>query len=424
MASIYKRGKIWWIHYLVNGQPVQQSLRTKSEKVAHDRKKKIEALDLIGQLEETSSTPFKTFLQSFCEYIKGVRPSKSAKNDISYLRNIFGPCCPALELGSRVPKKYRKQKTDSPKIHDKVGKQFVVVKKLEQITPEIINNHIRSRLLMDKISPKTANRIRDVFNSLFVYAIEHYGYRCPDKRYKHPVEGVKRQKENAPEITWLNKDQITEQMGVLSGDFQIKAMVAVYIYAGLRREEAVWLTCKDVDLDAKMIKIRAKTIGREYWQPKTKRNRVVPISTALYEILSQYSVSDNALWYFPSPKGCRWDVDNFSQTLRGINKESGLSWSCLDFRHTFGSHLAQNNISLYKISQLMGNSPEICRKHYAALIPEQMQDVVEFGRADSSLDQVDSKNDCMEEMMQQMQEIRDILKEQKGDAKKPNLRFG
>ena len=27
----------------------------------------------------------------------------------------------------------------------------------------------------------------------------------------------------------------------------------------------------------------------------------------------------------------------------------------------------------------MGNSREICRKHYAALIPEEMADVVEFG---------------------------------------------
>lgn len=50
----------------------------------------------------------------------------------------------------------------------------------------------------------------------------------------------------------------------------------------------------------------------------------------------------------------------------------------MDFRHTFGSHLAMKGESLYKISKLMGNSPEICRKHYAALIPEEMADVVEF----------------------------------------------
>ena len=34
--------------------------------------------------------------------------------------------------------------------------------------------------------------------------------------------------------------------------------------------------------------------------------------------------------------------------------------------------------SLYKISTLMGNSPEICRRHYVALVPETMTDSVEF----------------------------------------------
>ena len=52
--------------------------------------------------------------------------------------------------------------------------------------------------------------------------------------------------------------------------------------------------------------------------------------------------------------------------LRRINRKAGLDWHCLDFRHTFGSHLAMKGESLYKISELMGNSPEICRRHYAA----------------------------------------------------------
>ena len=32
----------------------------------------------------------------------------------------------------------------------------------------------------------------------------------------------------------------------------------------------------------------------------------------------------------------------------------------------------------------MGNSPEICRKHYAALIPEEMAETVEFGKTGTS----------------------------------------
>ena len=76
--------------------------------------------------------------------------------------------------------------------------------------------------------------------------------------------------------------------------------------------------------------------------------------------------------------GKRWSPDNFSQDLRKINKANDLDWVCLDYRHTFGSHLAMKGESLYKIRALMGNSPEICRKHYTALIPEQMTDTVEF----------------------------------------------
>ena len=54
------------------------------------------------------------------------------------------------------------------------------------------------------------------------------------------------------------------------------------------------------------------------------------------------------------------------------------AWSALDFRHTFGSQLAQKGVSLYKISALMGNSPEICRRHYAALVPQSLRSSVEF----------------------------------------------
>jgi len=107
----------------------------------------------------------------------------------------------------------------------------------------------------------------------------------------------------------------------------------------------------------------------------------VPISSQLQEILANYSPQRTSQWFFPSPRGRRWDPDNFSERIRKINQTCGLEWSCLDFRHTFGSQLAQKGESLYKIAELMGNSPGICRKHYAALMPEKMHDTVEFGSA-------------------------------------------
>jgi len=83
-------------------------------------------------------------------------------------------------------------------------------------------------------------------------------------------------------------------------------------------------------------------------------------------------------WYFPSPDAQRRDADNFSADLRAANDKAGLPWGCLDYRHTFGTQLAIKGESLYKISKLMGNSSEICRRHYAALIPEALVNTVEF----------------------------------------------
>ena len=65
----------------------------------------------------------------------------------------------------------------------------------------------------------------------------------------------------------------------------------------------------------------------------------------------------------------------------GQLRSTSTAVGCLDYRHTFGSQLAMKGESLYKISTLMGNSPEICRRHYAALIPETLSGSVEFPTA-------------------------------------------
>lgn len=76
--------------------------------------------------------------------------------------------------------------------------------------------------------------------------------------------------------------------------------------------------------------------------------------------------------------GVIWDSDAFGEALRKASRAGRLPWAALHFRHTFGSHLAMKGESLYKISQLLGNSPEVCRRHYAALLPESLVDSVEF----------------------------------------------
>lgn len=379
MASIFKRGNVWWIKYAVGGKRVTKSLETDCERQARESKKKIEALCVMNQLALPSSTPTTLALEAFCRHLKATGTRDGYKNDLSRLRGFFGPCCDALKLGSRVPIKFRKEPTKEAIVGRQPGVD-APVRFLENINSLMISTHLNERVAEGEIKPKTANDYREIIQRFFNFAIEHLGYVSPDHRYRHPVEGVKRFKESAPEITWLTSEAIEAQLLVVAADPVIHAAVATSIFAGPRRTEVVWLRDEDVDLKRRMIAIRAKTVEGVFWEPKTKRNRAIPISTRLESILREYlkTRSSGVGWFFPSPHGVRWDSDNYSQALSAINQKAGLSWSSLDFRHTFGSHLAQRGISLYKIATLMGNSPEICRRHYAALVPDAMHDDVEF----------------------------------------------
>ena len=86
--------------------------------MALEKKKHLEALEVTDQLAHPSSTPIEAFLQSFCEFMRAAQTRKSAKNDLSYLRMFFGPCCDALKFGSHVPHKFRNSQRSLPTIPD------------------------------------------------------------------------------------------------------------------------------------------------------------------------------------------------------------------------------------------------------------------------------------------------------------------
>ena len=413
MAHLYKRRKQFWICYYVNGKRIQESLKTDNERIAVDKKRKIEYELSLGDLHITSKLLLPIILEDFCKYLRATRTFKSFKNDVSRLRVFFGPICESLKLR---PAGVRESGKATKPLVDKYAGAHVKAQLLEDVTPEVINRFLARRMEINSWSPKTVNLTRQILHKLFVYAIKHHGFRSRDRRYPNPVTCVDRLREPAPEITFLSFEDILTQLEILADHSVINAMVATYIYAGLRREEALWLTHDDVDLSSRLIRIQAKTINDEFWQPKTKRNRVVPISEALFKILKDYTPASKCTWLFPSPTGKRWDPDNFSQDLRKINNANNLKWSCLVFRHTFGSHLAQKGESLYKISKLMGNSPDICRRHYAALIPEEMADVVEFSPRPKNKINGDQTQQILEDILQE-------LKGQEGDASFPKLRL-
>jgi integrase len=400
MATLFKRkgSRNWQIRYFKDGKEHFISTRTATRRVAENKLAHLQVKLDEGWYKKPSKTDIDQALDSYLDYHRAKtcpdpdKPRKSYKNVESRI-NLF-----------------RKWLKDS----------HASVRHVEQLSTETILSYLTMKRNEDRVSPKTYNHYRQVISTFFSYLIKKHGYCGNNPSFPNPVSKIEKMREQCSQITFLTLTQIHLQLEGLSPNnlkalaaknpwleevhmgikqykpwiFEVmKPMVAVLLYAGLRREELLWLTSTDVDLDRQMLYIRSKTVAGEFWEPKTKRNRCVPISKALLKQLSAYKPPSKSLWFFPFSGGNRWNPDNFSKALREFNRAAGLvwkntdtqagkrvgmPWSSLDYRHTFGSQLAMKGETLHKLSELLGNSPEICRRHYAHLMPESLRACVEF----------------------------------------------
>jgi integrase len=356
MAGLKQRGSIWYLTYYVHRNKQAVSLETDSLQVAKEKKRQFESSQARGaESSLPTRTPIAEVLTGYVEHLRASKTAKSAQTDLYYLRDMLGPVCDGLKITSRkVGAKSRKGQDRRRRA------QVIEAAYFEAITTANISEFVQAQMLSRGVKPKKANRYREIMSTLINWAMTQRGIRMPGGT--NPASAVQKYKGSPPEIRFLSLPQVKVQFAALVEHKQIQAIVAMLIYAGLRREELLWLTVDDIDYGTGthgMIRVRAKSIGSESWKPKTGVNRAVPISSDLRAYLNLYKPRTSQHgWFFPSPGGQRWDCDNFSQDLRNLNRAAGFRFGCLDFRHTFGSQLAMANVSLHKISKLMGNSPE------------------------------------------------------------------
>lgn len=359
VVTLYRRSRIWWIRYRDNGVRRRESLRTDNRKLAETlrRKKEAELLDAelarrlgvgapsVGRPEEATPEArpgLRTVREEYEQWSKAHKRPKTVLNDKARLDAFFAT---------------------------------VRVERADQVRVADVERFI-GKLGGEGKSPATILRHREILHAFFRWA-ERCGFVD-----RNPVAGTPRPRLPEREPRFLSLKEIEEMLAAVKHD-RVEPVVAVAIFAGLRREELCWLTWDDIRLDAEppILSVRAKRVGGETWQPKTGRDRKVPISARLRRFLEAQKAERwrrGATWLFESPRGCRWDPDNLSHAVRSCIERAGLRWNFLDMRHTFGSHLARKGVSLVKIAKLMGNSPEIARRHYINLLPEEMAVDVEF----------------------------------------------
>jgi len=367
----------YYVEIWSHGERRTLSLGTDNYGIARTRTGQLENDARTSGLNVPTRTEVGPLVERFARHLVVCQRRKSAQTDAYRLRECFG--APAGDgPPTLAPRRglVRRPRAQSARYRPKEYGCALKIRYIEQVTTSMLVDFLTKLVEQRGIGPKTWNEYRGVLHRFCEWAAVSAGVVMPGKI--NPATAVPTRKVDPPKITFLNLTQIREQLAALAGHPQIQTMVAVYIYAGLRREELLWLTPADADLEHRVIHVRAKTVAGRSWRPKTNRNRKVSISAALFSYLQAYTSPNETEWLFPSPEGCWWNPDNFSYRLADLNRKAGLEWSCAEYRHTFGTQLAMAGRDERTIAELMGNSPAIVRRHYAAWLPSAHPEAVEF----------------------------------------------
>lgn len=233
-------------------------------------------------------------------------------------------------------------------------------------------------------------RARTVLSNVCTYAVMHGAMRVnPVKslkridREREPVRAL--EPEERPDFLAKFRAEVEKRITAQSGKRKsvlgkrslawtdLPELVEAMLSTGLRIGEALAVTGDDVDLDAREVSafhhlVREEGVGMVR-KPKRKGNRPglkAPITSwtlAMWRRRKLESGGTGPLW--PTWNGQWLDPGNVAKRINEVCAEIGYGWvSSRYFRHTTATHLGDSDLPDTAISDALGNTPDVVRKHY------------------------------------------------------------
>jgi site-specific recombinase XerD len=220
----------------------------------------------------------------------------------------------------------------------------------------------------------TVRQFRQSWNDGAIYATKNlerlralFSFCISQKWVKdNPAKEVKAPKiEPCPVLPFTNEQmqKILEATDHYRGNkTRIKAFILAMRYSGLRISDTICLR-RDALRDGK-IWVRTEKTGVQVW---------VPVPPKVVEALEALPV-DGERFFWNGNGTLKTRVANWSRYLDSVFELAGIDGAHSHrFRHTFATSLLQKGTSVENVATLLGNSPKIVSKHYAAWIRERQE---------------------------------------------------
>ena len=150
-----------------------------------------------------------------------------------------------------------------------------------------------------------------------------------------------------------------------------RSMLSLIYACGLRRSELLNLTFKDIHTERNLLIVK---------QSKGKKDRIVPISNKIINLLRDYYKAYRPKnWLFEGQNGGeKYSEESLAKVLKqsltktNIQKPVTLHW----LRHSYATHLLENGTDIRYIQELLGHSSSRTTEIYTHVSTRNIQNIV------------------------------------------------
>lgn len=194
---------------------------------------------------------------------------------------------------------------------------------------------------------------------------------------------VKLPKKQQVNPVFINSDQLSAISNHINNEV-IKDFAVFAFYTGMRLNEIINLTWRNVDLSAEVI-----TVGDDNFTTKGRNQRFIPICEEAFEALLRMKLTPS--FVLPLTKGenirryvfCKNDGSKYCGNYVSRKFKDACIAAGMDhlihfhsLRHSFASNLVQKGVPLYTIKELLGHSSISTTEIYSHLNMDTLREAV------------------------------------------------
>ncbi len=322
--AVYKRGKVFYMDFVVNGARVYKSTGKFTKKEA----KQSEALEKQKLLDEERTTPQEKAARiMLSEAIEHVYESRWKSN-----KDGYGSYIRALKIV-----------------------QIMGDVTLRDINDSWFEEYVKT---MDarKVSVSTVNRYLAILKTILRFKRQQYGFIRLRKERRGRIRVISREEEqqilNALRYGHTNKRRAAFP--------HMADMVEVLIDTGMRLGEVRSIRYEDINFETGLISI---------WINKGDRPRSIPMTTRVRAILERRKVGRAIKPFDLTEYQCE-NAWRFARKAIGLEKD--IQFVIHACRHTTATRLINNGIDLYVVKEWLGHGSIQVTERYAHLSPNKL----------------------------------------------------